>query len=59
MPNLNYPRNHLTFGLSRFSLFEYLWALVAKPEKEEFEYRIIAVNKAGECLPNNVVEEVL
>lgn len=34
-------------------------ALVDQPRTKELEYRIIAVNKAGEGLPSNVVEVVL
>ena len=33
--------------------------LVDQPEKTELEYRVIAVNKAGETSPSNVVEVVL
>ena len=33
--------------------------LVKQPEKQELEYRIIAVNKAGEGSPSNAVEVVL
>ena len=33
--------------------------LVDQPEKTELEYRVIAVNKAGEGLPSNSVMIVL
>jgi len=42
------------------SLRNHYWTtLVEQPEKEELEYRVIAVNKSGEDLPGNVVEVVL
>ncbi len=33
--------------------------LVDQPEKQELEYRVIAVNKSDKALPSNVVEVVL
>jgi len=33
--------------------------LVEQPEKTQLEYRVIAVNKAGEGLPSNTVMVVL
>ena len=33
--------------------------LVEQPEKQELEYRVIAVNKSGESQPSNTVEVVL